>query len=42
MKNVYETPSFEILVLDTEDVLAISVVTDEKGELTEISWDSLA
>ena len=40
MKLSYEAPVIEIEILDTEDVLAISIST-EKGSLDEISWDSL-
>ena len=41
MKLNYETPVIEVEILDTEDVLAISV-SEEKGTLEEISWDSLS
>jgi len=41
MKNTYEAPIVEIEILDTEDVLAISIV-EGKGELSEITWDSLS
>ena len=41
MKNIYQTPEVEIQYLETEDVLAISV-SEEKGSLQEISWDSLS
>lgn len=41
MKMVYETPVVEIEILDTEDVLAISI-SEGKGKLEEITWDSLS
>jgi len=41
MKQIYEAPVVEIELLETEDVLAISIVTDVKGELTEIEWSTL-
>ena len=40
MKQTYEAPIAEIEVLDTEDVLAISI-SEGKGKLEEITWDSL-
>ena len=41
MKYNYEAPEMEIVVLETEDVLAISIV-EGKGSLDEISWDNLS
>lgn len=41
MKQIYEAPVVEIELLETKDVLAISIVTDGKGELTEIEWSTL-
>ena len=41
MKMNYEAPVVEIEILDNKDVLAISV-SEEKGSLEEISWDSLS
>lgn len=41
MKQTYETPVVEIETLDTEDVLAISI-SEGKGKLEEIAWDSLS
>ena len=41
MKLTYEAPVAQIELLETEDVLAISISTD-KGSLEEIEWDSLS
>lgn len=41
MKKLYEAPIIEIEMFETEDILAISIVDDEKGILTEVQWDQL-
>lgn len=41
MKYIYEAPEMEIVILEAEDVLAISV-SEGKGSLEEISWDTLS
>ncbi len=41
MKEVYEAPEAEIEILETEDVLSISIVKDEKGHLSELDWKDL-
>ena len=40
MKMIYEAPVAEIELLETEDVLKISV-SEDKGALEEIEWDDL-
>jgi len=40
MKMIYEAPVAEIELLETEDVLKISV-SEDKGSLEEIEWDDL-
>jgi len=40
MKMIYEAPVAEIQLLETEDVLKISV-SEDKGSLEEIEWDDL-
>lgn len=41
MKLTYEAPVAEIEVFETEDVLRISIVTNERGSLKEIDWSQL-
>ncbi len=41
MKLEYEAPKAEIEILETEDVLAISIVKEEKGSLKELNWSDL-
>ena len=41
MKFTYEAPEAEIQLLENEDVLAISI-SEGKGKLEEITWDSLS
>ena len=41
MKLTYEAPVAEIKVFETEDVLRISIVKDERGSLEEIDWSTL-
>lgn len=40
-KQTYEAPEMHIELFETEDVLNVSIVKNERGALTEISWNDL-
>lgn len=41
MKQIYEAPELKVNVLDTQDVVCISVASEQEGELKSIDWNDL-